>query len=69
MEAAVSEVLARLDITVVAEDGDSCRKLIRRLCDMMDEDLAGAPSYTISTIEGNAACDVMILRGKGGGGE
>jgi hypothetical protein len=55
------EPLVRLRIEVVGEDGDACRKLLRDLCDMVDADLAGAPGYSVSTIEGSASCDVETV--------
>jgi hypothetical protein len=53
--------VVRLRIEVVGEDGDACRRLLRDLCDMIDADLAGAPGYSVSKIEGSASCDVDTL--------
>ena len=50
--------LVRLKIEVVGEDGDACRKILRSLCGMMDEDFEGAPGYSVVHTDGSAVCDV-----------
>lgn len=52
----------RLGIEVEADDGDACRGLLRRLCDMIDADLAGSPAYDISTMRGSVVCKVKHTR-------
>jgi hypothetical protein len=50
----------RFRIEIVGDDVAACRRVLRRLCDMIDEGNAVAGGY-IGTIEGSASYDVDTL--------
>lgn len=55
------EPVVKLSIDVVGADAEACRKLLRSLCDLIDSDFEGSPSYDVSKAYGSASCKVLQL--------